>query len=219
MYNISFDIDFKRNIYPGKLIVLEGIDGSGKTTQAENLVQMFTKEDKEVVYTKEPTDGVIGKMIRDILAGKMQVTPVAFQYLFVADRAVHQEEIIELLKAGKTIISDRYFWSAIAYGISDREAVDYDNTGKFLLVAQSVLSFYNQFIIPDRTLYLDISVEKACERLSSMDREKEIYEKKDKLVKIEKGYRWLLKEFAKEFTVVNGEQSVEEITREIVSSI
>lgn len=219
MYNVSFDLDFKRNTHPGKFIVIEGIDGSGKTTQAQQVVESLTRLGKKVVYTKEPTDGPIGLFIREVLAGKVNIPSVSFQYLFAADRAAHQDEIETLLKEGNIVIADRYFWSAIAYGMADREHVDYGNPGKLLLVGQSILSMYNQFVIPDTTIYLRLSAENAMQRLSSMDKEKEIYEKKEKLEKIEKGYEWLLQEFPKEFTVIDGQKSVEDVTSEIVSTI
>ena len=119
-YPIDFELEFQRHNYPGKLIALEGIDGSGKTTQALELVESLKKEGIKTVYTKEPTDGEIGKMIRRILTGEKNFEPVSFQYLFAADRVEHQEEIIGFLKKGKIVVSDRYFWSSIPYGATDR---------------------------------------------------------------------------------------------------
>ena len=113
------------------------------------------------------------------------------QFLFSADRNVHHETFTEpALRDGKVVVSDRCFWSVIPYGIMDREGDAYKKeTGELLLIAQGLLSHYHQFIVPDYTFYLDISVDNAMKRLSHMDKEKEIYEKREKLEKIVQGYK------------------------------
>ncbi len=226
-YHVTFDIDFQRNTYGGQYIVVEGIDGSGKTTQVANIAAQFQKQGKEVVVTGEPRKdkGIFGKLIQEILLSKKKIPSVAFQYLFSADRAVHQEElIIPSLKEGKIVLSDRCFWSAVPYGIMDhmmgKGQKDYSfEMGKVILTAQSVLSFYHQFLLPDKTLYLDISLETAMKRIQEGNKEKEIYEDREKLEKIMLGYQWLAKEFPKEITVIDGEKSVEEVTKEIINDL
>lgn len=217
-YHIDFDIDFKRNKEKGLLIAIEGIDGAGKTTQAKLVAEELSKS-MDVHLTKNPTDGLIGKFIREVLAGKVDIPPVSFQYLFSADRQVQQEEILNELKEGKIIITDRYFWSAIVYGIVDREELDFDQTGDLLLVSQGILSMYHQFLIPDFTIFLDIPMKEAMNRLDSKEIEKEIYENETKLIKIEKGYKWLINKFKNEFTIIDGTKSEREITQEIVKII
>ncbi|MBI4091901.1 MAG: dTMP kinase, partial [Candidatus Levybacteria bacterium] len=119
-YSVSFELEFRKHNYPGRLIAIEGIDGSGKTTQVRKAVEILKEKGVESVYTKEPTDGEIGKLIRRILVGEKKFEPASFQYLFSADRVEHQEEIFELLKKGKIVVSDRYFWSSVPYGALDR---------------------------------------------------------------------------------------------------
>ena len=218
-YKVSFEIDLKRNTYSGKFIVVEGIDGSGKTTQVDNLVEALKKQGKKVFLTKEPTDEFTGKLIRKILAGEMKIAPVGFQYLFAADRAVHQIEIENYLKKGYFVICDRYFWSALVYGMMDRN-IDFDVRKKsnYLLVSFSILSFYNQFMAPDKTFLLKISVREAMKRIVRKNMY-QIYETEEKLKKLKKGYDWLVKKFPKEFKIIDGERSVEEVTEEIVSRI
>ena len=221
-YHLDFDIDFRRNPYNGRYIVLEGIDGSGKTTQIDRLYDYFKKQGKEVVRTREPRkdEGLIGELIQKILNGKTKVPSVAIQYLFSADRGMHHAELIEpSLKEGKIVISDRCFWSAVPYGVLDLEQDFDDNTAKYILVSQSILSMYHQFITPDITIYLDIPVERAMERLDNQDHAKEIYEEEKKILKAKEGYDWLLKEFPEEFKVIDGTKSVEEVTTEILSVI
>ncbi|RJQ36301.1 dTMP kinase [Candidatus Microgenomates bacterium] len=223
-YHLELDIDFKRNPFKGKYIVIEGIDGSGKTTQAKRLCEYFEKSNLEVVCTGEPRKrvGVVGELIYKILRGKVKIPSVAFQYLFSADRAIHHEElIIPALKDGKYVISDRSFWSAIPYGILDKMGEEnYDfQMGKVILSAQSILSMYHQFIIPDITFYLDVPVEVAVKRMADENKQKEIYEKTEKLDKIIAGYKWLVKEFPKEFVIIDGKKSADEVTKELIKRI
>lgn len=225
-YHIDFDIALKRNAYGGLYIALEGIDGSGKTTQVEKLAEYFEKQGKEVIKTREPrNDGLVGSIVRKILSEQIKVPSVALQYLFSADRAIHHEKIvIPALKSGKVVISDRCFWSAIPYGIMDtimdKKNGKYDfQTGEIILVAQSILSLYHQFTTPDKTFYLDVSIDTGMQRLNKEGKTTEIYEKKDKLEKILSGYKWLVEKFATEIIVINAEQDVEKVTEEILKGI
>lgn len=221
-YHVEFDIDFKRNTYPGLYIAIEGIDGCGKTTQVERLYDFFKSQGKVVVRTREPRrdESIVGKLINAILKEGIQIPSVAFQYLFTADREMHHEELIlPSLKAGKIVISDRCFWSAIPYGILDRGGNLKDATSEQILVAQSILSMYHQFTVPDRTFYLETPVEIAMERLLSIGGTKEIYEEKEKLIPTIAGYEWLLKQFPHEITVVDGTKSVEEVAEKILKTL
>ena len=218
-YHIEFDLDFKRNTYPGKLIALEGVDGSGKTIQTHLLAKALKKKGKKVFLTKNPTDGPLGKFIRKALQGKVDLPLVSFQYLFSADRQIQQLEIIEHLKKGEVVISDRYYWSSVAYGIADKEGINYEDTVKLEMIAQSVLSMYNQFIVPDITFYLDVSIKTGLSRRHDTDKEKELYENTGKLVKIKEGYDWLLEQYPKEFIKINGERSIEEVQTDLFKNL
>lgn len=219
-YTVKFDLEFKRHELPGKLIAIEGIDGSGKTTQAHELVRGLGEEGKDAIYTKEPTDGEIGKFIREILVGKKKFEPFAFQYLFAADRVGHQTEVIELLKRGKTVVSDRWFWSSVPYGLLDRGInIQKNNEQEVLLVALSILSMYHRFIAPDITFYLDIPVKLALERLSDSRHIADIYDKSEKLEKVREGYRWLIEKFPGNFVIIDAAKSVEEVTEKILSNL
>jgi dTMP kinase len=215
-YHIEFDLDFKRNSYKGKLIALEGIDGSGKTVEVHLLAKELKAQGKKVFLTKNPTDGPLGKFIRKALQGKVELPFVSFQYLFSADRQIQQLDIIEHLKKGYIVISDRYFWSSVAYGVADKEGVDYENSAKQEVIAQSILSMYNQFIVPDVTFYLNASIKTGLSRRHDTDKEKELYENTKKLKKIEKGYKWLLQEFPKEFTIIDAERIKKDVHKGIM---
>lgn len=211
-YHIEFDIEFLTHKYPGKLIAIEGIDGSGKTTQAKILCGELEKKGHKVLCTKEPTDEPTGKFTRQALSKEIDVPAVAIQYLYGADRAVHQIELVKYLKLGYYIITDRYFWSSVAYGTSDMDTVD-----NYFLVAFSMLSFYNRFLKPDITFYLKVSPKVGEKRIEEMAKKKEIYENTEKLNKIVKGYDFLLKKFPREFILINGEQTVGKVTKDILN--
>ncbi|MCL4354555.1 dTMP kinase [Patescibacteria group bacterium] len=214
-HHVSFDIEFKKNKLPGKLIAIEGIDGSGKTTQAQLVVDLLKKQGYKAIYTKEPTDEPIGKFIREqILSGKVKVPPISIQYMFSADRAVHQVELEEYLKKGYIIITDRYFWSAIAYGISDLKG-----KADYYLSALSILSFYHRFLTPDYTFFLNIRAKEAAKRIGTSEKHKEIYDDATKLVKIKKAYDLLIKRFSKEFVLISAEQSIENVSEDILKKI
>lgn len=218
-YHVEFDVDLKRNAYSGRLIVLEGIDGSGKTTQVHSVVDALNKKGIKAVFTKEPTNSVVGVLLKDVLSGKLKLPPVSFQYLFAADRAVHQEEIIKYLKKGITVVSDRYLWSALIYGMLDIDALDNKNDKERLMIAYSILSMYHRFLVPDFTFYLGVSTKVAMRRIAQKTQKIEIYEKEEKIEKLRKGYDWLAKKFNKEIAVIDGGRPVGVVTEEIISKI
>ena len=221
-YHVELDIDLKRNPYKGLYIALEGIDGSGKTTQVEQLAKYFEKQGKSVIATREPRkEGLIGDIVQKVLTGRVKMSSIALQYLFSTDRVLHHKElVIPALKSGKIVLSDRCFWSAVVYGILDRNNGKYDyKSADFLLMAHSILSMYHQFLVPDYTFYLKVDLATSVARISKKDDKKEIYEDKDKLQKVIEGYDWLSKKFKNEITVTDGEGSVGEVTTEIVSVI
>lgn len=221
-YHVSFDIDLRRNPYKGKYIALEGADGAGKTTQVKKLAKYFEDQGKEVILVREPRKkGLVGDIVQKVLTGKIAVPPQALQYLFSTDRVMHHAEVIEpALKAGKVVITDRCFWSAVVYGILDKTSDGYKySEADQLLIGQSILSMYHQFIVPDHTLYLRISPKESMQRLGTKEDSIEIYEDEDKIKKIIKGYDWIIERFPQEFKTINGEQDPAKVTAEIISEI
>lgn len=219
---VSFDLPLKRNPYKGLYISIEGIDGSGKSTQLHALKAYFEKKGRAVELTSEPKSELItGQLIRRILSAELKIPSAAWQYLYSADRVINHEQFIEpALKQEKMVISHRSFWSVLPYGIMDRTGSEYDySVAQSLLVSQGILSHYQQFIVPDITIYLHLSVDEAIKRLAGMEKEKDIYEKKGKLQKIAKGYDWLLTQFPEEFVIVNSNQDIAAVTAEIITKI
>lgn len=101
----------------GFFIVLEGIDGSGKTTQARWLAEALRQKGYEVVLTREPSDGPLGRRLRRYLAASPRRLSSELELAwFLADRRDHVETIIRpALEQGKVVISDRYYYSSAAY--------------------------------------------------------------------------------------------------------
>ena len=100
----------------GKFIVLEGLDGSGKTTQARRLAHALSEIGIEALYTKEPTDGQWGRACRQYAQGKIEARKGEVLGWFLNDREEHLDnEIIPALKSGKWVVCDRYEASTWAY--------------------------------------------------------------------------------------------------------
>jgi dTMP kinase len=101
---------------PGKLIVFEGIDGTGKTTQLSLLAKVLSDRGLPVVSTREPTEGVYGKKIRELYRNRESISPREELELFLADRHEHVRELLRpALLAGKIVLCDRYILSTVAY--------------------------------------------------------------------------------------------------------
>ncbi|HET9947026.1 MAG TPA: dTMP kinase [Patescibacteria group bacterium] len=217
-HHVAFDLAFTRNTYGGKYYSFEGIDGSGKTTQAKLLAEYFQKQGKEVVWTKEPTDGEVGQLIRKILRKELVVPPLSLQYLFCADRAIHlQEVVIPALKEGKIVISDRSLWSSIAYGMTDLGLPD--NERERLLITYNLLSLYGGYLIADTTFLLRLPYDVAVSRIDTRGKEKSLYEISEKLKGIEKAYEWMGREFPDAITIVEGDHhhSPEQIHEKVIA--
>jgi len=100
----------------GKFVSIEGIDKCGKSTHAKLLAEWLRSRGHEVVITDEPTDSAVGKMIKQILRGKIKVPIEIEALLFAADRVQHVVNIINpALQDGKVVISERYIHSSLAY--------------------------------------------------------------------------------------------------------
>lgn len=139
----------------GKLIVLDGPDGSGTTLHSQLLRQKLAKEGYDAILTAEPTDGFVGRFTRRALRENPPASPAALQLLFCADRAHHLEHLIRpSMKKGKIVVSDRYLHSTLAYG----EALGLD---------LAWLKAVNKpFELPDLTIFLLPDLKVSLARLS-----------------------------------------------------
>lgn len=166
-------------------IVFEGIDGSGKTTQAELLKKSLEKQGFSVVLTKEPTkNSTVSEKIRQILKKEVSVSPKKLQELFIQDRKEHLENfVIPSLEEGKIVISDRYYFSTIVYGASEEVSTSW------------LIEKNRDFLKPDITFIFDIDAEVCIERIKKGERSFELFEKMEKLKLIREEYKKLPKYF------------------------
>lgn len=158
------------------LIVIEGIDGAGKSTQAALLAKRLHSLGYEAIGAREPTDGPVGIFLRNALSGSIKLNLLTMQLLFVADR---NEDIAALSGsiARKVVILDRYYYSTIAYG--SIEGID----KRYLETLNSI------FPRPDKTFMLEISPREALERLSKSRHTPEVLENRRALEAAAKAYK------------------------------
>jgi dTMP kinase len=166
-------------------IAVEGIDGSGKGTQCGLLNRWIREKGFETYLTAEPTNGPIGRILREGLK-KGGLVPETEALLFAADRSEHIKEISRMLEKGRVVITERYLCSSFAYqGASGLDMKWLKELNRFAL-------------LPDITIYLDIAPEVALKRISSLNslrgrmREKEHFEKMDILARVRELYLGLL---------------------------
>jgi len=197
----------KRNPYPGKFIVFEGLDGSGKNVQTELLYRFFKKNNQKVVKTKEPTqESEYGKILKEILNQKKESSPQEIQKLFSQDRQWHIKNIIEkALKEKKIVICDRYLFSTLSYGIAS--GLDY----KFLW------SLNKKFPLPDIVFFLDVDPNTALERIKKRGEKRSLFEKKSYLERVYTAYQKVMKKFKNKTKIyfIDGKRSINEIFEEI----
>ncbi len=96
-------------------IVFDGMDGTGKTTQMKRLAARLTAEGIPTVLTAEPSTSEDGKRLRRALSGQEPASNSRLAALFLLDRIGHNEQIAAWLAEGKTVLSDRYYYSSMAY--------------------------------------------------------------------------------------------------------
>lgn len=165
----------------GLFIVLEGIDGSGKTTLRDGICDSLKGMGFDAVPTAEPTDGRLGSILRN---GGTD-NPLAEALLFVADRACHTDEIKGLIEKGVSVVCDRYYASTLAYQSAGSGGPDYD-----LLVTLNELAT----IEPDITFLLDIDPEKGMSRVDDRGEEKSKFEKLEFQRRVRENYLSIARE-------------------------
>ena len=192
-------------------ITLEGLDGSGKTTQARLLGARLEAEGTEVVLTREPGGTPLGEEVRNLLLHGGDVAPWAEAALYAASRAQHVEQLIRpALARGATVICDRYVDSSVAYqGIA--RGLGLERVLDLNLAAVGGL-------MPDRTILLEIGVAEAASRMGhDLDRiEREGDGFRDRVAA---AYRDLAQRFPARYVTVDGAAAPETIAEEIYGAL
>ena len=168
----------KKNLF----IAVEGLDGSGKSTQTKLLAEKLIEQGHKVYTTSEPTTSRIGSVIKDIFKHKMDADHRTIAALFVADRLDHllnkTDGIIKKLEEGYTVICDRYYFSSYAY---QGTHLDID----WVIEANSLSA---DILRPNLNVFIDVSPETSMNRVNKSRPSTELYETVDNLSNVRKKF-------------------------------
>jgi dTMP kinase len=202
-----------------RFIVFEGLDGSGTTTQADRLQSLLAQRGISSFLTHEPTPDPVGAFIRRLLTQRelardgspYRPDEKVMGLLFAADRLAHSAHIAERLRAGETVICDRYIFSSMAY-----QTLDPAIRGEW------VVDINRGCAIPDVTLYLATPVDVCLERVSSRRGDAGIYENRSQLETISRNYETLLPLYEKAFgrvVTIDGARGADDVHAAVVRAL
>lgn len=201
----------------GAFIVIEGIDGSGSTTQAQRLVAALEREGVPALFTCEPSSGNVGALIREALAHRLRDRagdPVTLDWvtlalLFAADRADHVHRTVQpALKSGRWVISDRYDLSSLAY-----QSV---TSGGAAGVLPWIVALNSKVLRPDLTIVVDVTAATAARRRHTRGADAELFEVpevQERLASVYRDAETLVPDDA--VIHVDGEQDIDRVASEI----
>jgi dTMP kinase len=199
----------------GRLIVIEGLDGAGTTTQVRRLVEHMNASGKPAHGTREPSDGPVGRLIREMLTGGhaiegQSISQGTFGLLFAADRLDHmQREVDPKLAAGVTVISDRWYHSSLAY-----QGTGADRDWIAMLNARARK--------PDITVFLQVRPEVAAQRRAAAKRKEELFEDLRMQQEVDAGYKATIAELTaqgEKIVTVDGEEAEDQVFTAILRAI
>lgn len=197
------------------IIAFEGIDGSGKSSQAGLLMEKMRRNNMKCVLTAEPSGGEIGSLIRKVLAGKCSVASGALAHLFAADRLDHLlgccSDVNLLTDDDIFLIMDRYYMSSFAYQA--------DMFGFELLAALNAVAI--GYFRPLCHVFIDVTPKTALERISLRGFEKDIYESEQSLIKVRKSYLEVFEKMSADenIIIIDGERDASDVSNDIWSQI
>ena len=196
-------------------IVVEGLDGSGKTTQVERLRDYFQARGEACHLTAEPTELPTGRFIRDVLQKRLTVDHRTLAALYAADRVEHifhpQEGILAQLAAGYHVIASRYYFSSLAY---QSEYVDPAWIAALNREAKMTLR-------ADLTLFLDLDPEISMQRIAARDAHGELFETLDKLTHVRESFQQAFAYFGEgeRIHTIDAGQNIAAVTEAIITAV
>jgi len=199
----------------GKFIVLEGIDGSGKSSQIGPLMNRLERLGVRCRADREPTDRPVGVLIRRALTGQTPLDPRVMAALYAADRLDHlvnkENGLRAAIDEGITVVSDRYYFSSYAY-----HGVDVDIN--WVIGANSLSA---DLLRPTVTVFLDVPAELAMERIRKNRDHEELFEKEDRLRKTRELYFQAFDRLkdVENVAVVDGSGTMEEVAERIWAAV
>jgi dTMP kinase len=189
----------------GFFLVLEGIDGSGKTTIAYEIKRKIEESNRLAIVTMEPSNNIIGEYLKKYLKETLKDNrdPVFETLAFATDRALHlKETIIPYIKEGYLVICDRYYYSSYVY-----QSIDGINTEWIMHVNRYMLK-------PDLAIFIDVNPETAIKRLG---KPKNIFEKKKFLERVYSKYLELVDKGL--LIKIDGDREIEKIVDDIIKIV
>jgi dTMP kinase len=193
----------------GRFIALEGIDGSGTTSQAEALAARLRTRGHRVMTTHEPSDGSIGRMVRARLGrDATPLHPAAMALLFAADRIDHVQTRVEpALARGEIVLTDRYLMSSWVY-----QALECDGAW--------VREINRHAPWPDRTFVLDLPVDVALARVEARvgDGATEIYESAALQERVRAGYLAIATERPDDVIRIDAARALTDVTETLLAA-
>ncbi len=198
-----------------RLIVLEGLDGAGTTTQVKRLVDHLRQTDRAAHATREPSDGPIGKLIREMLTGghaipEQSLSQSTFGLLFAADRLDHlQREVEPRLAAGTIVVSDRWYHSSLAYQGTGAER-------------DWIAMLNGRARRPDLTIMLEVRPHIAAQRRHAAGRVEELFEDLRMQEAVAEGYKATNAELAvlgERIETIDGEMTPDDVFAAIVKLV
>ncbi len=199
----------------GKFIALEGIDGSGKSSQIGPLVRRLAGLGVPCRETREPTGGPVGSLIRQIFTGRVTADNRVIAALYAADRIDHLvnevDGLLSALDQGITVVSDRYYFSSYAY-----HSVDADMDW---VIQANALSA--QLLRPTLTVFLDVPVETALARIRENRFVEELFDGEDRLRRTRELYFQAFEHLrdVERVAVVDGTGSQEQVGQRIWEAV